>query len=345
MTSHVVKTEELRACTSCGGRRLRPWRTSRDRLYNLSAQEFKYSKCEDCALVFLSLRPTAEEAHKFYPEHYIPYQKLDGAADPREAGANGSPAGARLGSLARRSVGRVLGAVNGGAERLLPDAVGGLVESRYRPPFEGAALLDFGCGSDLFLNWAAGRGWKTTGIDFTQSVVERVAASGHRGLLMGPGVWDEMEDESFDFVRLSHVLEHLYEPEDVLRRLCAKMKPGATLHVSVPNPMCLTSRVFGARWYSLDCPRHVHLYTPSVLGRVLERAGFEGAEFAHDFITKDFARSLGFLLHERGWLARDEIEGMMYRPALAGALHLPAKIAAALGVADRYHAFARKAAR
>lgn len=339
MSTHEVKTEKLTACPHCGGRRLKDWRTGRDRLYSLSAQEFKYSKCEDCALVFLSVRPTEDEAHKFYPEHYGPYQAASKTAAP--SSSNGHGAGG-LGRLAARSFTRVLGAVNHHTQRLMPDAVAGKVEKYYRPPFEGAKLLDFGCGSDVFLNWARARGWHTTGLDFSESVIKRVAASGHRALLMGPRVWEEIEDASLDLVRLSHVLEHLYEPLDVLRRLHGKMKQGAVIHISVPNPSCLTSRIFGARWFSLDCPRHVALYSPEVLGRMLAELGFADADFAHDVITKDFARSLGYLLHERGWIEREGVEGMMHRPALAGALELPAKAAAALGLSDRYHVFARK---
>lgn len=334
-----VKTEELNACPHCGGRRLKDWRTGRDRLYGLSRQEFRYSKCEDCALVFLSLRPVAEEAHKFYPEHYGPYQATSQTASPSSTNGHGG-----LGRRASRTLARVLGAVNHRAGGLLPDEVGAKTEKYYRPPSAGAKLLDFGCGSDVFLNWARERGWETTGLDFSESVIRRVAASGHRALLMGPRVWDEIEDESLDFVRLSHVLEHLYEPLEVLRRLRGKMKTGAVIHISVPNPACLTSRIFGARWFSLDCPRHVILYSPDVLRKMLAGLGFADADFAHDVITKDFARSLGYLMHERGWIAREGVEGMMHRPALAGALQLPAKVAAALGLSDRYHVFARKAA-
>lgn len=339
MRPFVVKTEELKACPHCGGGRLKDWSTGRDRLYGLSPQEFKYSKCEDCALVFLSLRPTADEAHKFYPEHYGPYQGASPSASPSSSNGGGG-----LGRLAGRSLARILGAVNHRAGRLLPDAAVEKIEKYYRPPAAGARLLDFGCGSDVFLNWARERGWHTTGADFSESVIKRVAASGHRALLVGPRVWDEIEDESLDFVRLSHVLEHLYEPGDVLRRLRGKMKTGAIIHISVPNPSCLTSRIFGARWFSLDCPRHVILYSPDVLRRMLEGLGFAETEFAHDVITKDFARSLGYLMHERGWIGREGVEGMMRRPTLAGALELPARVAAALGLSDRYHVFARKAA-
>jgi hypothetical protein len=334
-----VKTERLDACPHCHSRRLKRWCTGRDRLYRLSTQEFTYSKCADCALVFLSVRPTADEAHKFYPENYGPYKPTYLTASP--SSSNGH---VPLGRRAAHSLKRLLDFVGKRTEGLLPDEAEAKNEKYYRPPFAGAQLLDFGCGSDMFLNWARERGWQTVGLDFSESVVRRVAASGHRALLMGPRVWDEIEDESLDFVRLSHVLEHLYEPHEVLGRLREKMKTGATIHISVPNPSCLTSRVFGARWFSLDCPRHVILYSPDVLRRVLEDVGFAEHEFAHDIITKDFARSLGYLMCERGWMAREGIDGMQHRPVLTSALNLPAKLAAKLGVADRYHVFARKSA-
>jgi 2-polyprenyl-3-methyl-5-hydroxy-6-metoxy-1,4-benzoquinol methylase len=344
MRTFVVKTEELRACPHCQSRRLKDWCTGRDRLHGLSRQEFRYARCEDCALVFLSLRPLAEEAHKFYPEHYGPYQAERAASSQATSqAASSASAGGRAG-LVGKALTRMLNALDHRTERLLPDAVAAKVETYYQPPAAGARLLDFGCGSDVFLNSARARGWETTGLDFSEAVVRRVAESGHRALLMSPRVWDEIADESLDFVRMSHVLEHLYAPREVLGQLGRKMKAGAALHVSMPNPDGLSAKLFGSRWWGLECPRHVLLYSPGVLRRVLAESGFAVAETLHEVITKDCARSLGYLMADRGWLAGGEVEGMTRRTALAGALRLPAKVAAALGLADRYHTFARKAA-
>src|SRR5687768_8995617 len=228
MNPTVVETEELRFCPVCNGGRLRPWRSGRDRLHGVSEQQFRYSSCRDCGVIFLSFRPLEKEAHKFYPEEYGPYRAGQNVATPE---TDAMARGGTVRRLANNSLGRILNSINSRADRLFPETVAAKLEEHYLPKGRGLKMLDFGCGSDAFLNEAAARGWDTIGVDFSEATVERVAASGHRALLVSPGMWDEIADSSLDFVRLSHVLEHLYSPREVLESLRRKMKPGATLHI------------------------------------------------------------------------------------------------------------------
>ncbi len=332
-----VRTEEVRHCPLCSGTRLKAWRTGHDRLHRVSPQRFTYAKCKDCRLVFLSLRPLESAIHHFYPDDYGPYKRrAEGAA---AAAAPGRP------SLLRRLLVRPLyAALHFLAEqtsRAFPDRLGENYWAFYRPARPGLALLDFGCGSDKFLNQARGLGWDTTGIDFSEQAVEQVRKSGHRGLVMSGGVWDELADGAFGLVRLSHVVEHLYHPREVLAALRRKMSPGATLHVAVPNPSSLTSRLFRSRWFALDCPRHIMLFSPARLKRLLADVGFSGFTVLHETVTKDFARSLAYLLEDLGRIGHAQVEGFMNRRPLSEALYPLMRLMARLGWADRYHVFAR----
>ena len=68
--------------------------------------------------------------------------------------------------------------------------------SHYEPPEPGQELLDFGCGSDRFLNRARKLGWRTVGIDFHPTAVSTARASGHRAYLLTDRVWDELPEGS-----------------------------------------------------------------------------------------------------------------------------------------------------
>lgn len=341
MTPVVVETEKLHSCPNCGSEKITSWCHGRDRLHRLSDQVFHYSRCHGCGVAFMSVRPVEYEASKFYPQHYGPYHPDISLKD--------KPHYDKLDQVSHRPpkgvmslIHRLLNAADYRLSKFLRDKVPGTLERYYQPNMKGQRLLDFGCGSELFLNRARDLGWHTIGIDFSTTTVERVANHGHEALLMSPDVWEGIEDESLDFVRLSHVLEHLYQPRDTLTTLRQKMKPGAILHIAVPNPQCLTARIFGSRWYALDCPRHIIVYPPKSLMKLLSELGFSGEEVMHDVITKDFARSLGYLLFDRGWIAHKNVEDMMYRPILESLLRLPARMASALSLADRYHVFVRK---
>lgn len=84
----------------------------------------------------------------------------------------------------------------------------------------------------------------------------------------------ELPPHSQDAVVLWHVLEHLDDPAETLRRAHEWLREGGRLLVAVPNLRSLQARIGGDRWFQLDLPRHTTHFTPAGLARLLERTGF-----------------------------------------------------------------------
>lgn len=339
-TDLLVAPETLENCPNCGGTDFRVWRKAYDRSCRVSRQEFTYSICRECDVVFLSSRPFESDAHKFYPVDYGPYQ----------------PAGTRahetkeLAVLERklafpfikRALRKLVLGLNSATRRWSPDTLPADIQKFYLPEHERARLLDFGCGTDSFLNHARDQGWATLGMDVSPQTINQVRRSGHEALLISPCVWKEVRENSLDLVRMNHVLEHLYDPGETLAAVRSKMRAGAKLHIAVPNAQSFASKLFRSRWWPLECPRHVILFSPAALKKFVAGAGFSGIEVRQETITKDFVRSVGYLLHDCGWIEHEEIMEMIHRPLLGELLYTPARIAALCGRADRFHLFARK---
>lgn len=328
-----VAVEQLDACPWCGGKRFRKKWTSHDRLHLVSRQSFGYQQCRTCKILFQSPRPPESEIHQFYPAAYGPYKPVAGAVPLPAAG------GKRLLTWPVRKAFRALVRLT---DRFFPSSFAQQYFAFYKPEGPGQALLDFGCGSATFLNKARELGWDTTGMDFSAQAVEQARASGHRALLCADDAWEQLADASFQFVRLSHVLEHLYHPHAALRQLAGKTAPGGMLHLALPNPQSLSCRVFGARWFSLDCPRHIMLYTASFLRRELPEYGFEVVRVLHEPVTKDFARSWAYRQYDRKRISHDQIEGYVHHRLLNDAVTVPLRVLAGAGVGERIHVFARK---
>ena len=72
-----------------------------------------------------------------------------------------------------------------------------------------------------------------------------------------------------------HVLEHLIDPGMALAYARELLLPGGSLILQVPNAASYQARLFGARWYGLDVPRHLINFTPKSLALLLDRAGFK----------------------------------------------------------------------
>lgn len=225
-------------------------------------------------------------------------------------------------------------------DRRFPDRLDQELEATYTPSRAGLTLLDFGCGSAEFLDEMRPRGWCTFGADFIPGVVRSVRSAGHHAEVVEDGFWAGVAAESVEVVRLNHVLEHLYRPRAVLSEVRRCLAPGGIAHIAMPNPDSVWSAAFQSRWFDLECPRHVMLYPPVLLRSLLLDLGFRQVRIVHQVLTTVVVRSWGYVLHDRGRMEHAQISALVHDDVRARALRLPAKMAAVVGRADRYHAFA-----
>lgn len=308
----MIEVETLDRCPQCGAKEFRDRWEAYDRVYRATAERFLYARCRRCGVYFLRLRPTAATVGELYGDDYSPYVCGDGPA------IEAFPAG-RL----DRALGRGQAAWRE------------MVAKTYALPADGGRLLDFGCGSARFLRLAEERGWDVTGADFSSAVVDRVRAEGFSCSTVDD-LWDSPTHVRFDVVRMNHVLEHLYEPGSTLRLLLARMTTGGRLHAAVPNPTGVSARVFGTYWRGLE-PRHLLLYPPVYLRRMLLHAGFRQVDVRHEAARRDWVGSLGYAVEGQPFLS-----GAASHLVARRLLSLAASVAALGGAGDRLHAVAAR---
>lgn len=131
----------------------------------------------------------------------------------------------------------------------------------------GQRLLDFGCGDGGFLVAAANAGFEVMGVDFESrhARAKGVAAVEHLDEVQG----------TFDVITLWHSLEHVLDPSATMRELVSRVVKGGHIVVAVPNFASLQARCFGARWFHLDVPRHVHHFTRAALETLFAQLGLK----------------------------------------------------------------------
>ena len=91
---------------------------------------------------------------------------------------------------------------------------------------------------------------------------------------------DVMDGRCADAVVLWHVLEHLDDLGDALRRVSRVMRDGGMLSVAVPNRDSLEARVFGNSWHAWEPSRHRWHFDERSLRLVLGEAGFSVEEIS-----------------------------------------------------------------
>jgi SAM-dependent methyltransferase len=138
--------------------------------------------------------------------------------------------------------------------------------------------LEIGAGDGAALKQVRDGGWKVEAQE-----VDPKAAAGMRarlGLRVHTGALETLSLPShhFDAVLSSHVLEHVHEPVGLLKESYRILRPGGRLIFVTPNAQSTLHRHFESNWFFLDPPRHLHIFTPQVLGSLAGMAGFTKIE-------------------------------------------------------------------
>jgi SAM-dependent methyltransferase len=229
--------------------------------------------------------PVPADIHRAYARYYT----LARAAEPPAAAATDAPRGAR--AILRGVKDGYLALRWGYAQRKLPASRRALGWLAYLTPLRraqadamvmylpwrgGGRLLDVGCGDGRQLALMRELGWTAEGVDFD---AKAVAAARARGLEVRVGALAEQRypDDSFDAVMLSHVIEHVYAPLELLQEIRRILKPGGELVVLTPNAAGMGRRLYGAAWRGLEPPRHLTVFSPASLRLLFRQAGFAEA--------------------------------------------------------------------
>lgn len=104
-------------------------------------------------------------------------------------------------------------------------------------------LLDIGAGRGELLRVAREQGWTAVGIETSSTFAAHAAR--YSGAEIKQQTLEEcgFEANSFDVVILAAVLEHLYNPDEIIKEIARILRPGGALFVDVPNEEGLYFRI------------------------------------------------------------------------------------------------------
>jgi ubiquinone/menaquinone biosynthesis C-methylase UbiE len=110
---------------------------------------------------------------------------------------------------------------------------------KLRAPEPGATVLDIGCGTGVITAAAADLGLEAVGLDVVPEFVE-AARERHPGASfeVGPSEQLPFPDESFDYVLLLSLLEHVQDWERTLAEAVRVLRPGGVMYLTTTNRFC-----------------------------------------------------------------------------------------------------------
>ncbi|WP_338667742.1 class I SAM-dependent methyltransferase [Pseudodesulfovibrio methanolicus] len=164
-------------------------------------------------------------------------------------------------------------------------------QEKYAAKFQGCKrVLDFGPGEGLFLELLRELRVEGLGVDMDSQAVAKAHEKGLQVVEADGLVWISEQEEAFDGIFCSNVLEHL-PPEkaaELLTQFVRLLSPGGLLILVVPNPRSvqMLSETF---W--LD-PTHVRFYPLRMLQSGVTHLGLVVEESGDDPDTRVHPRSL-----------------------------------------------------
>ncbi len=167
------------------------------------------------------------------------------------------------------------------------------------PPRTKGSVLDVGCGCGAALDIWRELGWTTYGTEISKQAVDICCSRGHNAILT-KSVSGLFPSDSFDWVTMDNVLEHIDDPRAVLMPLADCLRSGGTLTICVPNFGGEEAALFGPYWEALDPPHHEMHYTKTSLCLLLKECGFTviEAQFQPRFAATTSMRNLEVLAGE-----------------------------------------------
>ena len=144
-------------------------------------------------------------------------------------------------------------------------------------------LLDVGCGSGKFLDKIRQEtGCKVQGLDISRQAVKYANENYGIDVFCGNITEAPFAAESFDIITAWWYLEHIPNPSLVLQTMHRFLKTNGHCIIGIPNIESFNGKFFKDKWYHLDCPRHLFLYSPNTISSFLKKAGFDVEKIVYD---------------------------------------------------------------
>ncbi|WP_062266298.1 class I SAM-dependent methyltransferase [Endozoicomonas arenosclerae] len=142
--------------------------------------------------------------------------------------------------------------------------------------FSQKKLLDIGCSVGAFLVQARKNNYQVQGLEIGEASANYALENRDLDVKTGSLYDYDLEPGTYDCITMMEVIEHLEDPTGALQRIHQWLKPGGTLLLTTPNFNSLYRRLFGARWWVVNCEdEHIYFFTVQTLTELLNDNGYK----------------------------------------------------------------------
>lgn len=117
---------------------------------------------------------------------------------------------------------------------------------------EGDNVLDIGCNTGIFLDYAKIRKCITYGIEICEESVTILNQKGHC-------VYNNINQltKKMDIIVAFDLIEHLFEPSNFFQKVIDLLKPNGSLYILTGNLDSFSYRLIKNKWWYINLPEHI----------------------------------------------------------------------------------------
>jgi 2-polyprenyl-3-methyl-5-hydroxy-6-metoxy-1,4-benzoquinol methylase len=236
----------LEKCIVCGSSQFEPFLVCKD--YTVSQESFNIVSCKSCGFKFTNPRPENSVIGDYYKaEEYVSHS-----------------------NTTKGVVNKLYHSVRNYTLKQKLKLISSYVSR--------GTMLDYGCGTGMFLNVCKNDGWETYGMEPDDNARKMSIEKGLDVFSDKDKVSDRIADKKFNAITLWHVLEHVTDMEATLSFFKSKLNDDGVLIIAVPNHVSYDAQYYKEFWAAYDVPRHLHHFDINSMTSLVEKAGFKFQE-------------------------------------------------------------------
>jgi SAM-dependent methyltransferase len=245
-------------------------------MYYNSRKEFQYTEDESGALVITDV---PENLAEFYPENYHCHSVLESFDDKGLKYRATKQRDLAVLLNKKRSIGGILNLI-----KPVPEIFKVLSKCNLTL---NSKIIDLGCGGGTLLFQLGKLGFTNLkGVDpYLPSALEAIEK-----LDFVQSSIKEVNGK-YDLIILNHVLEHIYDQEDILEHVKGLMHEGSRLLVRIPLYKSKAWKLYNVNWFQLDAPRHLKVQSVESFKALLSKLDLNLLHTIFDSVPNQFLRS------------------------------------------------------
>jgi len=135
-------------------------------------------------------------------------------------------------------------------------------------------LLDIGTGTGYFPSTMINGGWTAEGIEQDIDTRKYAAEKFNLKVQDTPELYN-LKENSFDAVTMWHVLEHVHDLNDYIKKVHSLLKTDGKFIVAVPNHKSFDAKYYGNYWAAWDIPIHLWHFHPESMENLMKKHQFK----------------------------------------------------------------------